>query len=71
MGGMHIFDARGIEKTHPDEGKEILEINQLRLPGPRQGPHGDCGLLRIGAGIDDLKTGADSYVDFTLNCRKP
>ena len=25
MGGIYVSDARGIEKTHPDEGKEILE----------------------------------------------
>ena len=36
------------QKPTPIRGKEILEKNQLRLSGPRQGPHGDRGLLRIG-----------------------
>jgi len=42
-----LSDTRGIEKAHPVQGKEILEKNQLRLSCPRQGPHGDRGLLRI------------------------
>src|SRR5512140_611525 len=48
MGGIYVSKTRGTEEAYPIEGKDILEKNQLRLSGPRQGPHGDRGLLRIG-----------------------
>ena len=48
MDGIYVPDSRGIEKAHPAKGNEIIEKDQLRLSGPRQGPHGDRGILRIG-----------------------
>jgi len=37
-----------LKKAHPKNERKSSKKNQLRLSGPRQGPHGDRGLLRIG-----------------------
>jgi len=70
--GSTLFSKASGTATPVDDGKKFViegKIECIGGTGRYEGFKG-TGIVK-GERIGEIKTGGDSYYDFTLNCRKP
>ncbi len=70
--GSTLFIKGGGTATPMDDGKKYVIEGKFECTGGTGKYDGFKGTGTLkGARIGDIKTGADSYYDFTMNCKKP